>query len=528
MGMVWRVIQADLMQLAGTLTICMVVAGVCRVRGWSGALPLLFSGIIVALLPVGPTAPRSAEFVLIVILAPLVFGEALGSSIIDMRRVGRPVLVLATLLVLFGAFCVGVVAQRLVPDFSWPVAFALGAILGPTDAVAVSTTAKRAGLPRRMVNILEGESMVNDGTALTLLRVFSVMAAAGSVSAGDAALILAASVLGGGLVGAAGGLLLVWTMRGSRDPLVTNSLILVGPFPIYALAEEVGGSGILAVVVAGLIVAHGAANQASYAGRLQATAVWRVITFVLQSVAFFMVGLELPRALRALEPDEVPVLWIAVPVVLVTLVASRFVFVYVMTHMPGRANFGRSWVVAAWAGTRGPISALAALTMPEVTTSGEPIPGRDLLVSITFLVVVASLLLAPTIAGVAKRLGLRADDDRAIMRRARLATSRAALDRLEAIEETAERRELGVSEEVFAQLRAEAEARMERASARAQAGDETAPLHLKAMREIALEMIHAEQEELMRMRDEGDLPDSLMRELQMEADQRARALTFRG
>ncbi len=159
---------------------------------------------------------------LVVVLAPLVFGEALTSSIVDLRRVSRPVMALAVGLVVFGAVVVGFIAQWVIPGIWMPMAFALGAILGPTDAVAVSATARKAGLPRRLVNVLEGESLVNDGTALTLLRVCSVAAAAGSVTASEGALILAASVLGGGLVGLGAGLLLMAMVRRSRDTTVAN------------------------------------------------------------------------------------------------------------------------------------------------------------------------------------------------------------------------------------------------------------------------------------------------------------------
>jgi CPA1 family monovalent cation:H+ antiporter len=213
---------------------------------------------------------------------------------------------------------------------------------------------------------------------------------------------------------------------------------------------------------------------------------------------------------------------------LAALLLSRIVFVYGMTHMGAGRDLGRAWILAAWAGTRGPISVLAAFTVPAVTDSGKPMPGRELLISITFVVMLASLLLAPTISIVARRLDLPADDDRAVMRRARLATARAALDRLEDVAASADRREEPLPVDVVYQLRADAEARVGEAVARAEAGGGTAPLHLKLMRQVGLEMTRAEQEELKRLRDEGGLPDSIMRQLQMEIDQRARSLMMPG
>src|SRR5690606_8325796 len=222
---------------------------------------------LVGLAPFGPEGLAHPEFVLVVVLAPLVFGEGLTSSIVDLRKVSRPIMALAVGLVVFGAVVVGYIAQLVIPGIPVTMAFALGAILGPTDAVAVSATARKAGLPRRLVNVLEGESLVNDGTALTLLRVCSVAAAAGSVTAAEGAVILATSVLGGGLGGLGAGLLLMSGVRRSRDTTVANGTILLAPLPIYLVAESVEGSGILAVVVAALVVAHGTSSAVRYTGR---------------------------------------------------------------------------------------------------------------------------------------------------------------------------------------------------------------------------------------------------------------------
>ena len=155
----------ELFDVAVAVLLAVLIAGVCRNRGWSSAIPLLAAGVLVGLAPWGPEGLADPEFVLVVVLAPLVFGEGLTSSIVDLRRVSRPIMALAVGLVVFGAVMVGIVAQLVIPGIWVSMAFALGAILGPTDAVAVSATARKAGLPRRLVNVLEGESLVNDGTA---------------------------------------------------------------------------------------------------------------------------------------------------------------------------------------------------------------------------------------------------------------------------------------------------------------------------------------------------------------------------
>jgi CPA1 family monovalent cation:H+ antiporter len=509
--------------LGSAVIIAVVVAGICRNRGWSSAIPLLIAGIAIGVAPFGPQGVADPETFLVLILAPLVFGEALTSSIVDLRRVKRPVMALAVGLVIVGAIAVGVVAQWVIPGIWTPMAFALGAILGPTDAVAVAATARKAALPRRLVNILEGESLVNDGTALTLLRVFSLAAAAGSVTAGEGALILTTSVLGGLFVGALGGLGLMLVVRGARDTTVANGLILVAPLPLYLAAETIEGSGILAVVVAGLVVAHASSNAVTYTGRLQATSLWLTITFILQAAAFFIVGLEMPRVLRSLPDDQVGILWVAIPMVFATLAVVRVVFVYLMSWVAGRTGQDRGWIVAAWAGTRGPISALAAFTLPLTTSAGDRIPFRELVISITFGVVFVSLLLAPTIGWLARLVGLPHDDDRATKRRVHVALARAALSRLEEIEESADRTGDAIPTEVLQRLRSAAEERLDLAAATAER--QGAPgRHEPGVRQIAVEMMRSEQEELLRLRDREGLPDEIVREMQQEIDVRIRAI----
>ena len=237
--------------MAGLL-VAIAVAGFARWRGWGVAIPVVTAGVIVGLLPFGPSAPDDAGEVFLLILAPLVFGEALSGSYVDFRRFRRPIFALAVGLVIVSSVVVGAVATVLVPGLPLAMAFALGAILSPTDAVAVANIARRVALPRRVVTILEGESLVNDGTGLTLLRVALAAAAAGTVSGGDIALILFQSVVGGLAVGVGAGLILAWVIRRGSDQTVANAMVLIATFPVYYVAEEVGGSGILAVVATAL------------------------------------------------------------------------------------------------------------------------------------------------------------------------------------------------------------------------------------------------------------------------------------
>lgn len=512
-------------QTGGMIVAAVAIAAVVRNRGWNPSLALLLAGLVVGFVPFGPDAPADPEAVLIVVLAPLVFGEALSSSIVDLRRVSRPVVALAVGLVVFGAFLVGVVAALIIPGIPIGVALCLGAILGPTDAVAVAATAKAAGLPRRLVEILEGESLVNDGTALTLLRVFVVAVAAGTVSAPEIGLILVQSVVGGLAVGVVGGIVLVVVTNRSRDTTVATGVTLIAPFPLYLGAERIHGSGILAVIAAALVLAHATSSAVRYTGRLQSTSVWRTIIFVLQSVAFFLVGLDVPLALRELGAGRHLALLVIVPIVFATLVAARFVFVYAMARLrPAEVRIPRAWIVAGWAGTRGPISGLAAFTLPFTLDDGNPFPHRAEVISITFCVVVLSLLLAPTVAPLARRLRLPQDDDTDLVRHVNVSLARASLDRLEQIEQRAERARRPLPADLLQELRSTAEDRLNQMSIAQEHGEEALAEVPGVRRAMDLEMAHAEQEELLRMRDEEGLPDSLMRQLQKDLDVKVRAL----
>ena len=521
----------DLFAYALTAVIVLGLAAFMRQRGWGIALPLIALGVVVGLAPFGPAAPPEPEVILILLLAPLVFGEALSSSYLDLRRVSRPVLALAIGLVLTATLAVGGVVSLFVA-MPLAVAFALGAIVSPTDAVAVSTIAKRVALPRRLVSILEGESLVNDGTGLTALRVAVVAAVAGSVTMLDAAGMLAAAVGIGVLIGALAGWGMSTVLRRSRDLVAANSLIVVAPFLIYVVAEEFEGSGILAVVVAALWLANTQHADPGWSGRLAGTTVWRHVTFILQTFAFCLIGLEIPEVFSRLGSDEVALVAVLVPVVLVTLVGTRFLFVGLMVVIERsrdrrrgvvRDQAVRQAVVIAWAGARGPVSGLAAFSLPLVIASGEPFPYRDVLLATTFAIIVISLLLTLSVAPLARALGVRGDDDAALARTVDSALARAALERLDAAVSEADTGGERISPEVVDRLRSNCEERLDRSALQA---DELAerPVNSVALLQLARAMVRAEQEELLRMRDEDGLPDAIVRPRLRDLDLRLEAL----
>jgi CPA1 family monovalent cation:H+ antiporter len=523
----------DFFTLAASAVIAVIIAAIARQRGWGIALPLVISGAIVGLLPFGPSAPPDPKIILVVVLAPLVFGEALGSSYLDLRKVSRPVLALAVGLVITSTVVVGYMTLVVV---AMPIAmaFALGAVLSPTDAVAVSAVARRAGLPRRLVSILEGESLVNDGTGLTALKVALAAAAAGSVTALQVGGIFVVAVIAGVAVGGLGGWILAKMLVRSRDLVASNALVLVAPFMLYFIAEELKGSGILAVVVAGLVIAHSQNADPGHKGRVQSTIVWRHITFVLQSLAFFLVGIELPAVINSLDDATARILVILVAVITITLIITRTVFVFAMVGIARglRGEAPRRQVlpgaaIVSWAGTRGPVSGLAAFSIPLAFASGEVVPYRDLILATTFCIVVITLLLSLTLAPLARLIGVEPEDDAALLRRVDVLLARAALDRLNDVESEAEERGRPLNVEVSERLRSDTERRLQLPSDPLEAST-TQEIETRQLISAARAMVRSEQEELLRLRDEEGLPDSIVRPLLRELDLRDQALRSGG
>lgn len=516
--------------LAFSAIISVALGAFLRQRGWGIAIPLIVSGAVIGQAPFGPNVPPDPEVVLVAVLAPLVFGEALSSSFFDLRKVSRPVLALAIGLVLATTFAVGAVAATVVA-IPFALAAALGAVLAPTDAVAVTTVARRAGLPRRLVAILEGESLVNDGTGLTVLRIALVAAAAGTVTFVEIGTVFLLSVAVGVGVGVLGGLVMAWALVRGRDTIAINALILVVPFGLYLIAEEFEGSGILAVVVAALIIAARQHADPGHTGRVQSANLWKHITFALQCLAFFLVGMELPDVVRRTSEQDFAMLLVLVPLVLLTLIAVRFMFVFVMVGWARRrglenASVMRGAVILSWAGARGPISGLAAFSIPVAFASGELVPERDLILATTFIVIVLTLLLSMTIAPLARALKVSADDDTALLRHVDVRLARAALDRLADIEVEALDEGRPLDPVVVVQLRAPLEHRIDAASEAtpSASGDDVRGESIEAARA----MVRAEQEELIAMRDLEGLPDAIVRPILRDLDVRDQALKAQG
>lgn len=479
-------------------------------------LTLVVTGLAISAIPGVPDYQLDPKLVLYGILPPLLYSAALDSSAIQIRANIRSITLLAVGLVLFSTGCVGLVAWWLVPGLPPSAALALAAVIAPPDAVAAVAIGRSLGLPRRVMTVLGGESLFNDATALTALRV--------AVGAGVGTGFSATAELGGFVFTAASGValgaVLGWVVHQVRlrlrDPRMESALGLVVPFAVYALAERIHASGVLAVVVTGLYLSHHSA-QAGFATRLQDQAVWQAADTVLEAFVFALIGLQLPAVARGLPGDIRPLL-LATAAVIATAVLARVIWVFPATYLP-RALFAGlkardpapPWQVPAvisWAGMRGVVTLAAAAALPEFTATGAPFPGRPEIIFVAFCVTVVSLLLhGLTLPWVIRRLGLRGSESQQDALAEADAVHAATLAGLERLESASQ----GAPDSVTARLRTVAESRSRSVWERlGRAQTESGEPPSAVYRRLRLEMLAAERETLVSLRNTGRINDEIL------------------
>jgi NhaP-type Na+/H+ or K+/H+ antiporter len=414
----------DVALVLGLLVAVVVVVSLAGRLRIAYPILLVIAGGALALVPGLPEVTLNPELILVLFLPPLVYSTSLGTSRFELRANRRPILALAVGLVLLTMGAVALAAHLLIPGMSWPVALTLGAIVAPPDPIAASEVAGKVGLPSGLLSILEGEGLINDGTALTAYQL-SLAAAVGTVtvaSIGEAA--VKAVVLGIGF-GLLAGVLATRVLRLVEEPLLENTVLLMLPFAAYVPANALGGSGVLAVLTAGLWYLRDGRPVLSATGRLQQRSLWQLVAFLLSGLSFLLVGLELRDVIRRLGQayDGLPGgpgrAVLIVGLLCLTVVVTRFVGVFGFAVVPGgRARLRReagsgetadapastapglpeprhrirrniSWrsvTVISWAGMRGAVSLAAALAVPQ------DLPYRDVLIAVTFAVIVVTLV----------------------------------------------------------------------------------------------------------------------------------------
>jgi Na+/H+ antiporter len=391
------------------VVVTVTVTGFSRRIGWSAPFVLVVVGAVASFLPSVPRIELEPELVLYGLLPPLLFAAAIRTSVIDVRARRDGILLLSVGLVAFTVVTVGLTAWLVVPAITLAAAFAFGAVVAPTDAVAITAIAGRLGLPRRVVTVLEGESLLNDATALVALNA-SIAAILSTVSPLSVTGDFVVAVVGGVGVGLAVGWVLAMIRRQLHAPVLDTSLSLVTPYLAFILGELVHGSGVLAVVIAGLFLGYRAPVIQSAEARIAESINWRTIQFLLENAVFLFIGLNLESILEGVRLTGTGfwgTVWISV-VILAALLVSRFVWMGITTSVyrygPRRLRErGWSWrtgVAVSFAGMRGVVTLAAVFLLPPET------PQRELLQLLAFVVVVGTLLQGLALPWVIRRLRL--------------------------------------------------------------------------------------------------------------------------
>ncbi|MEU2828917.1 Na+/H+ antiporter [Streptomyces lavendulae] len=500
------------------------VAGLARRTPVPAPLLLVVVGLVAAYVPGLPAYTLDPHIVLPLLLPPLLYTAAVDSSYLDLRANARPIALLSVGYVLFATLAVGWVTYMVVPGLTPPVALVLGAVIAPPDAVAATAIARRLGLPNRITTILQGESLVNDATAITAYKV--ALAAAVGVGAGWAggvAEFLLASVGGVGV-----GLLLMVPIHQLRtrlkEPLLQNTLSLLIPFVAYAAAERVHASGVLAVVVVALYLGH--RNwQVDFATRLQEEAVWKVVAFVLESVVFALIGLQLPVVLKGLGEYEGAAAAGYALVVFLAVVVARYLWVFPATFVPRWVSErirlrepDTDWkapVIVGWAGMRGVVSLAIAFSVPM------GVPHRNLILFLTFTTVIGTLVVQGlTLPPLIRMLKLPPKDRQAetlAEAQAQSEASRAAEERLVELLESPANSSLPPP--LVDRLRTVLERRRNAVWERlGEVNPVTGESADDVYRRLAREMIEAEREVFVSLRDRRRIDDEMLRGLLRRLD----------
>ncbi|MEW1842310.1 Na+/H+ antiporter [Nonomuraea angiospora] len=498
------------------------VAAVARRKGWPAPLLLVAAGLLVS--PLVPAVPLQPELVLYVFLPPLLYSAAFDSSYLRLRDVKRAVALLSIGLVLFTTAAVGLVVHLLLPQLPLALAFALGAIIAPPDAVAAVAVGRRLGLPRRALTILIGESLFNDATALTLYRVAIGAALGGTFDVWHGLGDFALAAAGGVAIGLVVAFAMAWLFRHTRDSLVENTLMLLIPFATYLAAESVHASGVIAVVIVGLYLGNRMHLQ-GFGTRLVSDAVWKVTDFFLEAVVFALIGLQLTTVIQGISGyNPWAVAGYAAAVLAVTIV-SRFVWLFVVTRLMKllrRSNVptGPQTVILGWAGMRGVVSLAAAFAIPP------DIPARDraMLLFLTFTTVIGTLLIqGTTFPALIRRLRVSSEQEQYEDRLAEAAAQQAALEAgleelTRLIAEQGEPDE--IQKQVIDQLREKSWRRSLSAWERlgGGTGQDGAETPSALYRRLRRDMLQAERQVFVRLRDERRLDDEVMRDVMAQLD----------
>ena len=508
--------------ILGLLIAVAVLVTIARRLGIAYPIFLVIGGLVLGLVPGIPRVDIEPDLIFLVVLPPLLYIAAFFTPVTSLRANLGTIGSLAIGLVVATALAVAAVARALIAGMMWPIALALGAIVAPPDEIAATAIAARLSVPRRIVTILEGESLLNDATALTIYSVAIAAAAGSSFSPRSAAATFALAIVGGLAIGVAVGWAIAHVRSRIADTPVEITISLLTPYAAFLSAERLGASGVIATVATGLYLGHLRSRIMGADARLTGRAVWETITFLLNGFVFLVTGLEVPWLLRALAPSlalQLIGIGIVVSLVLI-LVRTAWIFgTIVVPQMIRRRNDSPRPVahslVLSWAGMRGVVSLAAALALPTSLPEGGPFPAREALVIVTLTVIVFTLVgQGLTLPWLIRALGLGADvEARGHDASARQRLLEAATRRIDELYPV-----WPGHRPLLDRLRETYEHRAEHVERQREDPASEEDRELIEHREIKRAVIDAEREALLRLRTEGKIDDEVLRNLERELD----------
>jgi Na+/H+ antiporter len=512
-----------------TLLVLLVAVGGMLVLASRTGLPyhllLVLGGLVLGLTPGAPTVEMPPEIVLVAFLPPLLYVGAYYTSLRDLRANLRPIGLLSVGLVLTTTLVVALVAHAAIGGLAWSSAFILGAVVAPTDAIAITALAQRFALPRRIVVVLEGESLFNDATALVAYRVALAAAVSGTFSLGAAGLHFLVVAAGGIAVGLAIAYPVRVLRRTLDDPPIEVAISLITGYLVFLPAELLHVSGVLAVVSAGVYLGWHAPELTSPTSRLLGSGTWEAVSLALNAALFALVGLQLRPVLDALGAYSTFELVRDGVLVSATVILVRFLWVYPSTYLPRLHRGIRSHdpsphprvpTFVAWAGMRGAVSLAAALALPLTDRAGTPLANRPLIVFLTYCVILATLVGQGLTTPFVIRL-LRLEQDETVEQEeahSRISAADAALDRLDELV-----REGAMREEIAERMRRTYRFRRDRFAARVDDEDDGALEERSiAFQHARRELLEAEREAIVTLRNEGHISDEAMHNVERDLD----------
>jgi monovalent cation/hydrogen antiporter len=481
---------------------------------------LVLGGLVLGFVPGVPAVELPPELVLVLFLPPLLYRAAFFASPRDLRADVRAISLLAVGLVLATMAAVAVTAHALIEGLPWPAAFTLGAIVAPTDPLAATAIGRRLGVPRRLLTLLEGESLVNDASALVAYRIAVAATVGGSFVLWQAGLRFVVGAAGGVAIGLLVGRLAAAVRRRMDDPPAEIVLSLVTGYAAYLPADRLEASGVLAAVTAGLYVGWRAPELASVASRMLGFSFWEVLEYLLNTILFILVGLQVHPILSALSGRATAVLLGQAALVAAVVIATRIVWLFTVPYLVraidrrpsqvARRIGARERLVSGWSGMRGAVSLAAALALPL------PFPERDLIVFLTFAVIFATLVVQGlSLPALIRRLGVRGDgvEEREEVR-ARMEAARAALGRLEELAG-----EEWTRDDTVERLQGLYEFRLRRLKARVgKIEDDGYEDRSLAYQRLVRELLEAQRQAIVRLRNQGTISSEVMHRIEHDLD----------